>query len=59
MNLLARLTPVYAVVVGFMATLYPHFGDGPFSGFILHSAQNCEDNWWKNLLYVNNFANVT
>ena len=42
-----------------MATLYPCFGVGPFSGFIRNSAENCEANWWKNILYMNNFVNAT
>jgi len=42
-----------------MATLYPYLGSGPFSGITSHLAQNCEVNWWKNILYVNNFVNAT
>ena len=51
-----RLTPVLAMVIGFVATLYVHLGDGPFWG---QTAENgmpltCSKYWWKNLLYINN-----
>lgn len=54
-----RFTPVYILVIGFMATLYVFLADGPFSGFMYHASRNCESNGWKNMLYVNNLVNAT
>ena len=37
------------------AVLTPYFGSGPFllkDGF---NYKRCEENWWANLLYINNF----
>jgi len=56
---LLRLTPMYALIIGFAATLWPFLGTGPYSGFINDSASSCQKNWWTNLLYVNNFVNAT
>ena len=51
-----RLTPVVAMVIGFVATLYVHLGEGPFWGQtgINGMPLTCSKYWWKNLLYINN-----
>ncbi|XP_015186719.1 PREDICTED: nose resistant to fluoxetine protein 6 isoform X2 [Polistes dominula] len=55
----ARLTPAYAMMIGFYATIYYKFGSGPHWDTWVGSNQNyCRDNWWTNLLYVNNYVNV-
>jgi len=53
------LTPIYLLVVGFMATLFRFLADGPLSGLIHHASRNCGSNGWKNILYVNNLVNAT
>ncbi|XP_014204831.1 nose resistant to fluoxetine protein 6-like [Copidosoma floridanum] len=54
-----RLTPAYAIVVGFYATLFEKLGSGPrWSIWIGTDKNNCRANWWTNLLYVNNYVNV-
>ncbi|XP_055604209.1 nose resistant to fluoxetine protein 6-like [Uranotaenia lowii] len=50
-----RLTPVYAFVVLLHATWLIKLRDGPI--WLRHHEKemsNCRENWWTNLLYVNN-----
>ncbi|XP_035714450.1 nose resistant to fluoxetine protein 6 [Folsomia candida] len=54
-----RLTPVYAAIVGVMATLVPYAGRGPYWFIMERWSEICEDNWWTNMLYVNNFVNTS
>jgi len=47
------------IVIGFLATLFVYMGDGPLWPYVdpdrmLYDA--CKDNWWTNLLYVNNLV---
>ncbi|XP_043199778.1 nose resistant to fluoxetine protein 6-like [Amphibalanus amphitrite] len=51
-----RLTPVLAMVIAFVSTLYRHIGNGPFWSNIAEngSPEVCSEYWWRNLLYVNN-----
>lgn len=52
-----RLTPVYAVVLWFYASLLARLGSGPmWDRLVGTEAANCVDNWWTNLAYVNNFV---
>jgi len=51
-----RLTPVYAVIVGFVATLVVHLGSGPYWYSVKLMAEGCREEWWTNLLYINNLA---
>ncbi|KYQ47033.1 Nose resistant to fluoxetine protein 6 [Trachymyrmex zeteki] len=54
-----RLTPAYAMMIGFYATLFYKFGTGPQWDIWIGSNKNfCRENWWTNLLYVNNYVNV-
>ena len=52
-----RLTPLYAVVVWFTATLLRHIGSGMFTkvNFAMFGVTGCRTSWWHNLLYINNF----
>ncbi|KRZ96225.1 Nose resistant to fluoxetine protein 6 [Trichinella sp. T8] len=53
-----RLVPVYVVLLGFVALLFKHVGDGPlWTGSIpsFSSQLGCESSWWTNLLFINNF----
>ncbi|XP_055628631.1 nose resistant to fluoxetine protein 6-like [Toxorhynchites rutilus septentrionalis] len=53
-----RLTPAYAYVMLLHSTWLPKFQDGPLWN---RGAQTekyfCRQNWWTNLLYVNNYVN--
>ncbi|XP_046748057.1 nose resistant to fluoxetine protein 6-like [Diprion similis] len=54
-----RLTPVYAIVIGFYATIYNKIGSGPeWDVVITPNKEYCQANWWTNLLYVNNMVNI-
>ena len=50
-----RLTGVYAIVIGFHATLLKYFTQGTRSHYVQETVDTCQDDWWKNLLYINNF----
>ncbi|PSN55353.1 Nose resistant to fluoxetine protein 6 [Blattella germanica] len=54
-----RLTPPYAFVIFFYATLMYHLGSGPLWDVqVGYNKQLCMENWWTNLLYLNNYINV-
>lgn len=54
-----RLTPAYAIVIGFYSTLFEKMGSGPMWDTWIHSSKvDCRANWWTNLLYINNYVNV-
>ncbi|KAB0804317.1 hypothetical protein PPYR_01287 [Photinus pyralis] len=51
-----RLTPCLALVIAFNATWLYHLGSGPFWDKIVGDEyRNCRNNWWVNLLYINNY----
>ncbi|XP_037079592.1 nose resistant to fluoxetine protein 6-like [Pollicipes pollicipes] len=53
------LTPVYAITVALTATLARRIGTGPGLASALNTqAKVCQDSWWKNLLYINNFTDI-
>ncbi|KAJ8925875.1 hypothetical protein NQ315_009727 [Exocentrus adspersus] len=53
-----RLTPIYAFVIFYYATLLDHSGMGPMWKLIVSSeVQDCRANWWTNLLYISNYVN--
>ena len=51
-----RLTGVYAVILFFHASLIKLFATGPQSNWVMMHHDVCQDNWWKNLLYINNLV---
>lgn len=46
------------IVLMMFGCLYTYLGKGPLWPENLPTASNCKDNWWTNLLYVNNFVYV-
>ncbi|XP_057651864.1 nose resistant to fluoxetine protein 6-like [Diorhabda carinulata] len=53
-----RLTPVYALVIFYYATIFNHTGEGPLWKIVAGADSNdCRQNWWTNLLYINNYVN--
>ncbi|XP_017875872.2 O-acyltransferase like protein-like [Ceratina calcarata] len=54
-----RLTPAYAMMIGFYATLFYKIGSGPhWDQWVGANKDYCRENWWTNLLYVNNYVNL-
>ncbi|KAJ9601024.1 hypothetical protein L9F63_000862 [Diploptera punctata] len=54
-----RLTPPYAFVIFFYATLLYHLGSGPlWNSQMGLNRDYCIENWWTNLLYINNYINI-
>ncbi|XP_076627232.1 nose resistant to fluoxetine protein 6 [Colletes latitarsis] len=54
-----RLTPAYAMMIGFYATLFYKLGTGPqWDQTVGQNRDFCRENWWTNLLYVNNYVNL-
>ncbi|XP_076053963.1 nose resistant to fluoxetine protein 6-like [Oratosquilla oratoria] len=52
---LVRLTPPIAIAVGYMATIARFFPKGPRAWMMEFRNEICHDNWWKDILYVNNY----
>uniref|UniRef100_A0A182Y7U1 Nose resistant-to-fluoxetine protein N-terminal domain-containing protein n=1 Tax=Anopheles stephensi TaxID=30069 RepID=A0A182Y7U1_ANOST len=51
-----RLTPAYLAVIALYATWLPRLGDGPlWQERIELEQQRCQQSWWLNVLYVNNY----
>ncbi|CAB3360019.1 Hypothetical predicted protein [Cloeon dipterum] len=52
-----RLTPVYALVIAFYATLLTRLGSGPrWEKFVTEPGEACDANWKNNLLYINSYV---
>ena len=45
---------MYALVIGFGATLMAHLGTGPDWYVVRFTAMSCRNAWWMQLLYINN-----
>lgn len=51
-----RLTPVYAFVIYYYATVFDHVGSGPMWKMVVSpEVQDCRKNWYLNLLYISNY----
>ena len=48
-----RMTGIYAVVIGFHATLLRYFTFGP-TNTVGRFVEGCQIAWWRNLIYINN-----
>lgn len=42
--------------IGVIATIVVHTGNGPMWYWVEAQTQICKENWWTNLLYVNNLV---
>ena len=53
----SRLTPTYGFVILFFVYLLPLVGKGPIwsTASVKTMAKPCDDYWWTNILYINNF----
>lgn len=50
-----RITPPYMLVMLFATCLTQYLGNGPEYPFRDGFNPTCKDDWWKHLLYINNF----
>ncbi|XP_059484131.1 uncharacterized protein LOC132201727 [Neocloeon triangulifer] len=50
-----RLTPPYAFMIFYLATIHRLFITGPYWDWIESAHQRCSKWWWLNLLYVTNY----
>uniref|UniRef100_A0A8D8Z1N9 Nose resistant to fluoxetine protein 6 n=1 Tax=Cacopsylla melanoneura TaxID=428564 RepID=A0A8D8Z1N9_9HEMI len=54
-----RITPVYMIVVAFYIHVLPYLGEGPlWETLVVRESDRCRENWWTNLLYINNYVNT-
>ena len=51
-----RLTPTYMIVLMMYTNLLPYWAVGPFAYDSLKNLDSCATEWWKNMLYINNFV---
>jgi peptidoglycan/LPS O-acetylase OafA/YrhL len=59
-NRYIRLLPMYLVILFFMTYVMPYTGNGPTFFFnITKLNKDCEDKWYYNLLYINNFKSTS
>lgn len=53
-----RLTPTFGAVI-ILTLLLPLVSSGPLWGETIDTfVENCQENWWINLLYLHNFISV-
>lgn len=46
-----RLTPVYAIILGYIATLIVYSGTGPNWYSVTLISRGCRATWWRHFLY--------
>ena len=51
-----RLTAVYGIILGFVATLLVYCGSGPNWYSVEFMAEGCREKGWLNFLYINNYV---
>lgn len=52
-----RLTPVFAFVIFYYATIFDHTGSGPMWKMVVSpESKDCRNNWYLNLLYISNYV---
>jgi peptidoglycan/LPS O-acetylase OafA/YrhL len=50
-----RMFPLVAFVLFLTWILFPYFGTGPMWFSYADYSSNCHEDWWTNLLFINNF----
>ena len=50
--------PAYMFVTMFYTCLYEYFTSGPMVPPFITDAENCRNNWWINLLMLNNLVDT-
>ena len=52
-----RIYPMYLITVLIFCFVFPLAGQGPgFHNYYKEVENNCGNNWWKNILFINNFT---
>ena len=51
-----RLTGTYIIIIGFHTTLLRQMCFGPQCSKLADAVEGCTTDWWKNILYINNFG---
>ncbi|KAJ8717609.1 hypothetical protein PYW07_005539 [Mythimna separata] len=53
-----RLTPSYALIIGLTVTWFKRLASGgPIYGkAVYYEARDCRQDWWKHILYINNYV---
>lgn len=52
------MIPTFGLLILFIIYILPHLGEGPLWDFrILKEVENCKENWWTNILAINNLVN--
>lgn len=58
-ELSCRLTPLFAFVIFYTASVYAHTGSGPlWKAVVYPEVLDCRKNWWASLIYLGNYINV-
>lgn len=53
-----RLTPAYAIVIAIYCTWFYKIDSGPlWESKIGLERDRCQNSWWANVLYINNYVN--
>lgn len=54
-----RIVPPYLVMMGIVGWILPHMSEGPlWTKRVGLEAQRCQQNWWLNLLFINNYVHA-
>ncbi|XP_072381146.1 nose resistant to fluoxetine protein 6-like [Diabrotica undecimpunctata] len=57
-NRYIRLTPTLIAVIALQSTWLIYVGQGPsWDNIVGEEYKNCRQNWWTNILYINNYVN--
>ena len=46
---------MYAIILGFAATLWFKLGSGPDWASVQYVSEDCKSKWWAHMLYINNY----
>lgn len=55
---IVRILPSYALVISFYVWVLPFLNNGPlWKSVVVRETNRCHENWWTNILFINNFVN--
>ncbi|CAH0386098.1 unnamed protein product [Bemisia tabaci] len=54
-----RMMPLYMMILAFFVLVFPYIDDGPlWKTIVWREVERCQENWWTNLLVINNYVNT-